>query len=111
MYSMSRPISYPFKATINGHKIVEVKIGRHFEIKHGHYMNDDLILELVAMLDGRNFPVDSTTDDIEYYVADIEFGEPIKVYRIIWLFEGKRMEILGVIHAYRRKKVRRKNEK
>lgn len=111
MYSMNQPISYPFKATINGHKIVEVRIGRHYKIKHGHYMSDDLILELVGMLDGGYFPVDSTTDNIDYYAADIEFGIPMKVYRIIWLFEGKRMEILGVIHAYRRKKVRRKNEK
>ena len=67
-------------------------------------MNDEIILQLVAALDGHDFPVDSITNEVEYFVADIELDEAGKVYRIIWLFEGERMEILGVVNAYRRKR-------
>ena len=67
-------------------------------------MNDQLILELVKILDGGNFPVNSTTNGIDYYVADVILDDPGKIYRIIWLFEGESLEILGVINTYRRKK-------
>lgn len=99
-----KPQSYSFNAIINNHQISAVLIGRHYLIKHSNYMNDELILQLVTALDGQTFPVDSTTNGIDYYVADIEFGTPVKVYRLIWLFEGEKMEILGVINAYRRKR-------
>lgn len=104
MYSMRKPIAYNLKLTVNGCKIIKVLIGRHYLIKHGHYINDALILQIVTTLDGGTFPVDSTTDGIEYYAADIEHGSPSKVYRLIWIIEGGRMEILGIINAYRRKK-------
>ena len=90
--------------TVNGHAITSVLIGRHYQIKHGSYMNDELILQLVAELDGGDFPVDSTTAGIDYYVADIQLDDAEKPYRIIWLFEGEKLEILGVINAYRKNK-------
>jgi hypothetical protein len=99
-----KPNSYAFRATINHHAITEVLIGRHYLDKHGSYMNDEIILQLVAALDGSVFPVDSTTNGIEYFVADVELGDPTKIYRIIWIFEGRKMEILGVVNAYRRKR-------
>lgn len=67
-------------------------------------MNDQLILKLVKFLDGGSFAVDSTTDGIDYYVADVMLDDPRKIYRLIWIFEGENLEILGVINAYRRKK-------
>jgi hypothetical protein len=67
-------------------------------------MNDEIILQLVAALDGHIFPVDSVTNDIEYFVTDVELVESGKVYGIIWLFEGEKMEILGVVNAYRKKR-------
>jgi len=101
---MKQPNTYKIDIiVVNGNKVKKVLIGRHYELKHSHYMNDDLILLLVKMLDGKNFPVDSTTKDIDYYVADIEYGYPLKVYRLIWLFEGEMLEIIGVINAYRRR--------
>jgi hypothetical protein len=99
-----KPIRYKFKVTVNNHSITEVLIGRHYLEKHSSYMNDEIILQLVAALDGHDFPVDSITNEVEYFVADIELDEAGKVYRIIWLFEGERMEILGVVNAYRRKR-------
>ena len=44
------------------------------------------------------------TNDIEYFVTDVELVDSGKVYRIIWLLEGEKMEILGVVNAYRRKR-------
>ncbi len=99
-----KPIRYKFKVTVNNHSITEVLIGRHYLEKHSSYMNDEIILQLVAALDGHDFPVDSITNEVEYFVADIELDEAGKAYRIIWLFEGERMEILGVVNAYRRKR-------
>jgi hypothetical protein len=59
-------------------------------------------MELILSLDGGTFQPDSTSDGIEYFVADVELGNPIKVYRIIWLFEGESLEVIGVVNAYRR---------
>ena len=64
-------------------------------------------LEVIMALGGRSFPVDSSADGIEYYVADVEREPTGKIYRIIWLFEGERLEVLGVINAYRRSKKKR----
>lgn len=61
--------------TVNGNAINSVLIGRHYEIKHGSYMSDELILQLVAELDGGDFPVDSSTSGVDYYVADIQLDE------------------------------------
>ncbi len=101
--STEKPIKYPLKLTINGHKISSVLIGRHYVVKHGKYMNDELILRLVATLDGGKFPVDSTTNGTDYYSADVLVEETGKIYRLVWLFEGKLLEVLGVVNAYRRR--------
>ena len=98
------PRKYPIEITVNGYAISSVLIGRHYLKKHGSYMNDELILKLVAELDGGDFPVDSTTAGINDYVADIQLDDTEKIYRLIWLFEGENLEVLGVINAYRRKK-------
>lgn len=84
MYRMSEsPKSYIFNIIVNGNEISEVLIGRHYLKKHSAYMNDDLILDLARCLDGGTFLVDSSTSGIDYYAADIEFGSPSKVYRLI----------------------------
>jgi hypothetical protein len=102
-----KPSQYSLGLVINGLKITTILIGRHYLKKHGASINDALILELVLALNGSSFPVDSSTDGIEYYVADIRLESTGKIYRIIWLFEGANLEILGVINAYRRKKTKR----
>ncbi|MDZ4678418.1 MAG: hypothetical protein SGI74_13025 [Oligoflexia bacterium] len=105
-----KPKHYSLKIFVNNHKISSVLIGRHYLLKHSSSMNDEIILQLVMALDEGTFPVDSTVDGIEYFVADVEIGNPNKVYRIIWLFEGEFLEVLGVINAYRRKKKRGQNK-
>lgn len=101
---MESPTRHAVSLTINGNHIATVLIGRHYLLKHSASMNDELILELLSALDGQRFPVDSTTDGIDYYVADVEVAPDEKVYRLIWLFEGEKLEIIGVVNAYRRKK-------
>ena len=96
------PKKYAIEITVNGHAITTVLVGRHYLKKHASYMSDDLILRLVAELDGGTFPVDSSTAGLDYYVADVQLGDVEKTYRLIWLFEGERLEVLGVINAYRR---------
>ena len=98
-----KPTQHFVDLTINGNHVTTVLIGRHYLLKHDSYMNDALILDLVAALDGLTFPVDSTSQGISYYVADVETGTDKKIYRVIWLFEGEKLEVLGVVNAYRRK--------
>ncbi len=99
----SRPISLPQSILVNDHKVTHVIIGRHYLEKHGRYMNDDIIVNLVMALDGKQFPEDSITDQIKYFVSDIQIksDEKIKTYRLVWIFEGNCLEIVGVINAYR----------
>lgn len=99
-----KPKHYSLNIVVNGNKVSSVLIGRHYLIKHGDYMNDQIILQLVSALDGGTFPVDSATAGVEYFAADVDLGELSKSYRVIWLFEGEALQVLGVINAYRRKK-------
>ncbi len=99
---IEKPTQHSVDLVINDHAITTVLIGRHYLSKHGAYMNDELILELVNSLNGFFFAPDSISNDIEYFVADIELKSNGKIYRIIWLFEGENLEVLGVVNAYRR---------
>jgi len=106
--------SEPFKLLrpfyINECRVTHVVIGRHYREKHASYMTDELVLELVESLDGKNFKPDSTSGGIEYYAADVEISvenKKNKLYRIVWLFEGNFLEIIGIINAYRVKKKRK----
>ncbi len=96
------PTKYPLSVVINGKQVRTVLIGRHYLIKHSSYMNDAIILGLVEALDGLTFPVDSTSKGIEYFAADILEETSKKIYRLVWFFENDRLEILGVVNAYRR---------
>ena len=51
-----KPFRYKFKVTVNNHSITEVLIGRHYLEKDSSYMNDEIILQLVAALDGNISP-------------------------------------------------------
>ena len=102
-----RPTEHSLKVTVNGNSIRTVLIGRHYLKKHSADLNDELILELVLALNGHTFAVDSSTEGVDYYVADVELESKRKIYRIIWLFEGNQLEVIGVINAYRRSKKKR----
>lgn len=95
---------------LNGHQISTVRIGQHYAAKHGAYMTDELILELVMALDGGHYPIDSTTAGVEYFAADILHENRLgakRTYRIIWILEGNIFDVLGVVNAYRRKSIKK----
>ena len=101
------PIKLNTPILVNELLITHVVIGRHYLEKHSSYMSDDLVLLLVQALDGRSFNSDATSKGIEYFAADIEFkadDDKLKIFRLVWLFEGKNLEIVGVINAYRVKR-------
>lgn len=73
-------------------------------------MNDEIIIQLVQCLDEKSFDPDSTSKGIEYFVTDVQLKNElnkIKNYRLIWLFEGDQLEIIGVINAFRVKKAKK----
>ena len=73
-------------------------IDPHYEEKHRSYMSDDLILNLVKELDGREELPETKTDRYSYFATLIEFDE--RKYRLIWLLEDHAIYI-GVLNAYR----------
>jgi hypothetical protein len=103
-------LEYKQSLRLNGNQITRVRIGQHYAAKHGSYMTDELILELVMALDGGHYQIDSTTSGVEYFAADVlhENRQGAKrTYRIIWLIEGDIFDVLGVVNAYRRKSIKK----
>ena len=84
--------------TINKCFIETVIIDSHYEENHSDYMNDDLIIELVKVLNGRIEVPEEKEDGFSYFATLIEHDE--KQYSLIWLLEDHTIYI-GVINAYR----------
>jgi len=83
---------------VNGVRISKVVIDPHYEEKHGKTINDDLILALVAELNGRVELPDSRYGEYSYFATLVEHKD--KQYRLVWLLEDHAIYI-GVINAYR----------
>lgn len=84
---------------VNGRLITEVVIDTHYEEKHPD-INDELILELVKKLDGRDFPPTDRDEDWEFFMVDRMKHEG-KLYRLIWCMQDHSL-FIGVINAFRR---------
>jgi len=69
------------KIQVNRVLIDKVIIDSHYEEKHSEYMNDDLILELVAKLDERIEVPEETDDEFSYFATLIQHSS--KQYRLI----------------------------
>ena len=83
---------------VNGRFYSEVIIDSHYEEKHSDHINDELILILVKLLNGRfEVPVD-IKDGFGYFVTMIELN--LKFYRLIWLLENEAVYI-GVVNTFR----------
>ncbi len=113
MYSMKKSelITLQIPIIVNNNKITGIIIGQHYKENHSAYMNDEIIIQLVQCLDDKTFIPDSTSSGINYYVTDIQLKNElnkIKNYRLIWLLEGRKLEIIGVINAFRTKKAKNK---
>lgn len=84
--------------TVNRIEITRVIIDHHYEEKHGHVINDDLILSLVVQLDGRKEVPDDVVGKYSYFATLVELND--KQYRLVWLLEENAIYI-GVANAYR----------
>ncbi|MCB0343249.1 MAG: hypothetical protein H6626_09085 [Pseudobdellovibrionaceae bacterium] len=91
---------YPLNIEVNGRKIKKAVIDPHYEIKHSDSITDEIILDLVALLDGGTFPVQTRDDIFEYFVTDNLRLEG-KRYKLVWLLEKNEIYI-GIVNAYRR---------
>lgn len=92
--------SYPIQVTINGRSIAEVVIDPHYETKHSGSINDQLILDLVRLLDGKFYRPEMVKGGFQYFVADpLDFQGAS--YRLVWLLEDERLYV-GVVNAFRR---------
>lgn len=92
---------YSVNLTVNGRHIKTVVIDPHYEVKHSATITDELILKLVAQLDGGDFTPETVIDTFEYYVND-DLILRDKRYKLIWLTEKDQL-IIGVVNAYRRR--------
>jgi hypothetical protein len=83
---------------VNGRFYSEVIIDPHYEENHSDHINDELIISLVMLLNGRfEIPVDCK-EGYSYFVTMIEMN--LKFYRLIWLLENDAVYI-GVVNAFR----------
>jgi hypothetical protein len=91
---------YKIFITVNSKTINRVIIDPHYEIKHGESVDDEIILSLVQMLDGKTFEPEAERDGFQYFKTD-----PLDLngvnYRLIWLLEENEIYI-GVVNAFRR---------
>jgi hypothetical protein len=85
---------------VNGRNIDEVVIDSHYEENHSKVMNDDLILELVGLLDGKFYEPQNQKNGFQYFVADpLELRD--SKYRLIWLLQDEKLYV-GIVNAFRR---------
>ena len=82
--------------TINGRIISRVTIDEHVR-KHPD-ISDELILKLVAKLDGSRLVPEDAKAPFEYFGTLIEYEG--KQYRMVWLLEKSEIYI-GIITVYR----------
>jgi len=92
---------FPVYFTINNRLFTKVVIDPHYEEKHSNTITDEIVLALVAELDGKIFiPVSIDEDGFQYFVNDhLELNQ--KLYKLIWLMHADEIYI-GVVNAYRR---------
>ena len=96
---MSTRRRYPCRITVNQRVIHEIVIDPHYEVKHSHSMNDDLILLLVHELKNQHHEPVQRRSGFSYFVKELELNACL--YRLVWVLEDKE-EYLGVINAFRR---------
>ena len=64
---MNERRSYPIFIIVNDRTIHKVVIDSHYEIKHKESVNDETIVALVQMLDGKIFVPEAEKDGFLYF--------------------------------------------
>ncbi len=83
---------------INEEIYSEVIIDPHYELKHSEHINDELILSLVALLDGSENLPEEVKGSFNYFVKILVFKS--RAYRLVWLLEEGKLYI-GVVNVFR----------
>ncbi len=97
--------TYPISPIlVNDRKIVQVVIDSHYEKRHSKAMRDELVLKLVAQLDGRKEVPEASKGPYSFFATLLEHNS--KQYRLIWLLEEDAIYI-GVVNAYRDRRKKR----
>ena len=92
---------YPLQITFNKRRFTRVVIDPHYKGKHPD-MTDQLILQLVKALDGKEQEASSSSGGFHYFkIVDRWQG---KFYRLILTYCEE--DFLGVINAFRAKEIR-----
>lgn len=97
---MNERRDYTISITVNSRAITRVIIDPHYELKHADSVDDEIILSLVQMLDGKSFSPEAESDGFQYFKIDPLTFNGIN-YRLIWLLEEHEIYI-GVVNAFRR---------
>lgn len=82
---------------VNSRQITNIIIDPHVD-KHRDHINDDLIINLVETLDGKEYLPTSCKEGYDYFLSNITLGK--KVFRLVWLLEEECVYI-GVITAFK----------
>ncbi len=97
---MNERRDYKISITVNSRAVTRVIIDPHYELKHGDSVDDEVILSLVQMLDGKTFAPEAENDGFQYFKTDPLTLNGVN-YRLIWLLEENEIYI-GVVNAFRR---------
>lgn len=97
---MNERRDYEISITVNSRAVTRVIIDPHYELKHGDSVDDEVILSLVQMLDGKTFAPEAENDGFQYFKTDPLTLNGVN-YRLIWLLEKNEIYI-GVVNAFRR---------
>ncbi len=97
---MSKRRDYQISITVNNRAVTRVVIDPHYEVKHTDSVDDEIILSLVNMLDGKIFTPETERDGFQYFKTDPLDLNGVSC-RLIWLLERNEIYI-GVINAFRR---------
>lgn len=89
---------YTISLKIENKVIDEVIIDQHYKIKHPE-LSDWIILELLRSLNFREFYLDLSNENFQYYTIEPVFYQS-KPYRLILVLE-KESSYIGVINAFR----------
>lgn len=92
---------YDISVVVNGIKISQLIIDPHYLLKHGDSVSDEVIIDLVKMLDGREFSPDKLGSNGFLYFVEDRMKYCGKTYKLIWLLKDDEI-FIGVVNCYRR---------
>ena len=84
---------------VNGFTIDEVIIDPHVD-KHKDHINDDLIISLITLLDGKIYKSVAEEDGFSYFLSRVLYMKTVN--RLVWLLENNQFYI-GVITSFKEK--------